>query len=482
MPAGGLLAACWRPSGLTRCPGSLRPQELVLSSPLATKFSACVAEHEIDGEVLGTFALEEVCEATGLPFVRDLASHAIDTRPAAPQTLASACATWGQALADAMAARRLFSRVQAPGAAVRSCADVQERLQSLIMTRVERCSRSTSPPLSAAQAGQIEALVAARLVAQAARLDSGDFALLAPSEALALLPPWMRGRENTTLQLVSLLLNVQQMSTSSNAPDLPLALDKTVIVVLGNTGAGKSTLLNAFLNEVELLPTNAMRACTASIIEMEYNADQVQGREYTADVDFKSKEEWAQEVREAFALVHQANGSSMGGTVQTPEENTAAHEAFCKLRAAYGDEMDWTSAEALLGAPPSSSAAGGAQDSFAARRRIHASLSTTYAVSASSGSALCEQYSSVVDSVNDASQGSLWPIVKRVLLRGPWPVLSSGVRLVDAPGLADDNSARDAVVKKVLQEANCVWLVSNIRRAVNDKTVSALKENERRPQ
>jgi len=42
---------------------------------------------------------------------------------------------------------------------------------------------------------------------------------------------------------------------------------------------------------------------------------------------------------------------------------------------------------------------------------------------------------------------------------------------VDAPGLADDNSARDAVVKKILEEANSVWLVSNVRRAVNDKTV-----------
>ena len=84
---------------------------------------------------------------------------------------------------------------------------------------------------------------------------------------------------------------------------------------------------------------------------------------------------------------------------------------------------------------------------------------------------LCRLYSKCVDSVNDGSEGSLWPIVKRVVLRGPWHVLSQGVRLVDAPGLADDNSARDAVVKKVLQEANCVWLVSNIRRAVNDKTV-----------
>ena len=42
--------------------------------------------------------------------------------------------------------------------------------------------------------------------------------------------------------------------------------------------------------------------------------------------------------------------------------------------------------------------------------------------------------------------------------------------MVAAPGLADDNSARDAVVKRILQQANAVWLVSNIRRAVNDKT------------
>ncbi len=79
-------------------------------------------------------------------------------------------------------------------------------------------------------------------------------------------------------------------------------------------------------------------------------------------------------------------------------------------------------------------------------------------------------------------------------MRGPWVVLAQSVRLVDAPGvctlththththtythththttgLADDNSARDAVVKKILEEANSVWLVSNVRRAVNDKTV-----------
>jgi hypothetical protein len=224
------------------------------------------------GQVLGTFALEELCATTGLPFVRDLASHAADTLPDAESSFADQCRMWGQSLADAMAARRLFARVQAPSVA-RSCADVQQRLENIIMGRLERCSRDT---LTGEQAAKIEALVAARLVADSARLGSADFALLAPSEAVCLLPPWMRGRQDMTMQLVSLLLNVQRMGTSPGiAPDLPLALDKSSIVVLGNTGAGKSTLLNAFLDEEELLPTNAMRACTASIIEMEYNADQV---------------------------------------------------------------------------------------------------------------------------------------------------------------------------------------------------------------
>ena len=42
------------------------------------------------------------------------------------------------------------------------------------------------------------------------------------------------------------------------------------IVVVGNTGAGKSTLLNALLDETAVLPTNGMRACTASLIEMRH--------------------------------------------------------------------------------------------------------------------------------------------------------------------------------------------------------------------
>ena len=55
-----------------------------------------------------------------------------------------------------------------------------------------------------------------------------------------------------------------------------------------------------------------------------------------------------------------------------------------------------------------------------------------------------------------------------------WEVLKTGAVLVDAPGVHDDNSARDGVVKRKLKEADAVWIVSNIVRAVNDKTAKDL--------
>lgn len=43
---------------------------------------------------------------------------------------------------------------------------------------------------------------------------------------------------------------------------------RTIAGVVGNTGAGKSSVINAVLDEERLLPTNGMRACTASATEV----------------------------------------------------------------------------------------------------------------------------------------------------------------------------------------------------------------------
>ena len=105
------------------------------------------------------------------------------------------------------------------------------------------------------------------------------------------------------------------------------------------------------------------------------------------------------------------------------------------------------------------------------RFESHEAAGTTVALVAADAAALRVQAEQYVDSSASSDEGALWPLVRRVRLSGPWAVLAGGAVLVDAPGLRDDNSARDAVVKSRLRGASALWFVSNVRRAVNDKTV-----------
>ena len=57
--------------------------------------------------------------------------------------------------------------------------------------------------------------------------------------------------------------------------------------------------------------------------------------------------------------------------------------------------------------------------------------------------------------------------VKQTLTKAKMDVAAT---LVDTPGVNDNNGARDRVVKEYLKNADSVWIVSNIKRAVNDRT------------
>lgn len=63
-----------------------------------------------------------------------------------------------------------------------------------------------------------------------------------------------------------------------------------------------------------------------------------------------------------------------------------------------------------------------------------------------------------------------WPLIRKVVLRGPWPVLASGAQLVDLPGVRDANAARAKVAENYLKNwhtapANYLTLLSFGRRA-----------------
>ena len=211
----------------------------------------------------------------------------------------------------------------------------------------------------------------------------------------------------------------------------------TSVVVLGDTGAGKSTCLNAVLGEESILPTNGLRACTAAIVELRFN-DRHDVTPYRGEVEFIPREQWEEEkrlMREAVEAA-EAKGEWKGGR---PPPESPEYVNWLKLRA--------VSAE------------------------MEKALGTTRSFLAKTGAQLKALISPFVDSSDDLRGAAWWPIVRKAVLQGPWECLSGGVVLVDAPGVRDDNSARDAVVKQYLADADSVLLVSNIRRAVNDKTV-----------
>ena len=67
------------------------------------------------------------------------------------------------------------------------------------------------------------------------------------------------------------------------------------------------------------------------------------------------------------------------------------------------------------------------------------------------------------------SQHRYWPIVESVSIRGPFDALGDGAKIMDLPGLNDPNEAREAVTKSHLKTCTYVWIVFQIRRALNKR-------------
>ena len=260
------------------------------------------------------------------------------------------------------------------------------------------------------------------------------------------------------------------------------ALPGVSIVVVGNTGAGKSTLLNALLGEAAILPTNGMRACTACLIELRHeDSDPVRAPPYRAEIEFLTKQEWARELDDLLDDLTPNDGVNQGRVNLSVSEESPSYASWCKLYAIYGDDFTHSRVRTDRTGP------GGrviydnpTLDSLKAKlsrcTAITHCLSTVQPESANDAKTFrrkCERY---MDSVKDVAGGAAyWPLVKQVrLFSRKWETLKTGAVLIDAPGVHDDNSARDGVVKKKLKDADAVWIVSNIVRAVNDKTAKDL--------
>ncbi|XP_051872769.1 uncharacterized protein LOC127570897 isoform X2 [Pristis pectinata] len=233
----------------------------------------------------------------------------------------------------------------------------------------------------------------------------------------------------------------------------------TYVAVVGDTGSGKSSLLNALLDEEGVLPTSAMRACTAVVVEVSHNTSSCH---YRADIEFFSEEEWNKELLSLLSDMTDKRGRLKR---RRPEPGSEASVAYSRVKAVYGKILPYSELKQL--------------------REVTQYLGTTTTISQAQASEFRSKVQRFVDSRNDSSSsrgGEFWPIVKRVRVQVPnSAVLQTGAVLVDLPGIGDSNAARNSVAKEYLKTCDAVWIVANVTRAVDDKTAKeTLDESLRR--
>lgn len=62
-----------------------------------------------------------------------------------------------------------------------------------------------------------------------------------------------------------------------------------------------------------------------------------------------------------------------------------------------------------------------------------------------------------------------WPLIRQVRVRCNAKALSTGAVLVDLPGVADVNAARNNIAQEYQKNCKYIWITAPITRAVDDK-------------
>ena len=210
------------------------------------------------------------------------------------------------------------------------------------------------------------------------------------------------------------------------------------IVVVGNTGAGKSTLLNALLDETRVLPTNGMRACTASLIEMRHEATEPATQPlYRGEVEFLSRAEWEKELPDLLDDLTPTDGPSAGRVaISEVQPDNPAYDSWCRVYAVYGDVFKHSRERSDERGPDGKAlyknpTLAAMQAKLAGTRNITHALGTVKQVSAADAGDFRRQLETYMDSKSELVTctrgcplgpfgrtncvcGSYWPIVKQV--------------------------------------------------------------------
>ncbi|KAI5247236.1 hypothetical protein E4T43_02175 [Aureobasidium subglaciale] len=260
---------------------------------------------------------------------------------------------------------------------------------------------------------------------------------------------------------------------------------RTVVGVVGNTGAGKSSVINAILDEERLVPTNCMRACTAVVTEMSWNASADENSRYRAEIEFIKPAEWEKELQVLFEEIIDGSGN-ISREVSNPDSQAGI--AYAKIRAVYWrltrEDLVASSIEKLM-----------------TDHSVRGLLGTIKYVKDRHCDTFYKTLQHYVDSKekpettkesDEEAEGDtevdkdkkkkksrkreqeFWPLIKVVRLFVKADALSTGAVLVDLPGVADSNAARAAVAEGYMKQCTGLWIFSPINRAVDDKAAKNL--------
>ncbi|KAF7331910.1 hypothetical protein MKEN_00071300 [Mycena kentingensis (nom. inval.)] len=247
------------------------------------------------------------------------------------------------------------------------------------------------------------------------------------------------------------------------------SVPKTLIAICGGTGAGKSSLLNAILDD-NIVPTSGMRACTAVATTISYSTKDT----IDADISFLSKEEWKAELQILLDDLVEEDGTLR----RTNDLKSDAGVAYQKVHAVY-PTIDM---ERLVTMTP--------DQIIASNAKIEKILGATKSIVAANSKKFGLEVAKYVDSKDpkrgkdkdkknkdkdrDPNAPAFWPLIRQVSVRARCAALSTGAVLVDLPGTGDANAARNCIAQQFMKNANCIWIIAPIHRAVDSKVARDL--------
>lgn len=223
----------------------------------------------------------------------------------------------------------------------------------------------------------------------------------------------------------------------------------TTIAVVGATGAGKSSLINALLDVPCLIPTGCTSACTSVATEIAYNSED---SKYRAHIRFMQKDAWSQMLERLFDDIYDEDGNIAHNLLEEGSDSAIALDQLVTVYPGLTvDDLEHVSLEELMDSP-----------------RVK-DLGTFIPLEHDDPHAFSEELRQYL-----SSESGLWPLIASVQVWVNAPVLATGAVLVDLPGVMDTNQARSRISKKYMESCAHLFVVSPMKRAVNDSVAHDL--------